>query len=106
MSLRELKGLSTEGSTVQVSQEEIKKLQNQDEYLVCYVNYLDCGSLPSDDHTARKVVLESKNFELIDGLLHHEDPACPGCWCLVVPRELRQQLLEEGSCRLVCGSLF
>ena len=68
------------------------------------MKYLECGSLPSDDQAARKVVLESKNFELIiDGLLHHEDPACPGCWCLVVPKELRPQLLEEAHAGLFAG---
>ena len=73
------------------SQEEIRRLQNQDENLVCYVKYLECGSLPLDDQTARKVVLESKNFEIIDDLLHHEDPTCLCRWCLMVPKELQPQ---------------
>ena len=67
------------------------------------MKYLKCGSLPSDDQAARKVVLESKNFELISGLLHHEDSACPGCWCLVVPKELRPQLSEEAHAGLSAG---
>jgi hypothetical protein len=82
------------------SRDEIKKLQSDDENLVCYVK---CGSLPSDDRSAKKVVFKSKNFELIDGLLHHEDPACPGRWCLVVPKELRSQLLEEAHAGLFAG---
>ena len=96
----EVEGVSPQ---VKESHEELRKLQSQDESLVCYVKYLECNSLPSDDQAARRVVLESKNFELIDGLLHREDPACPGRWCLVVPKELRPQLLEEAHAGLFAG---
>ena len=47
-------------------------------------------------------MLESKNFELIDGLLYR-DPVCPGRWCLVVPKELCSQLLEEAHAGLFAG---
>ena len=85
------------------SRDEIRKLQGQDDDLVRYVKYLERGSLPPDNQSAKKVVLESKNFELIDGLLHHEDPVCPGRWCLVIPKELRSQLLEEAHAGLFAG---
>ena len=91
------------GPKVLESQDEIRKLQGQDDDLVRYVKYLECGSLSSDDQSVRKVVLESKNFELIDGLLHREDPVCPGRWCLVVPKELCSQLLEEAHAGLFAG---
>ena len=91
------------GPKVTESQDEIRKLQGQDDDLVRYMKYLVCGSLPSDDQSARKVVLKSKNFELIDGLLHHKDPACPGRWCLVVPKELHSHLLEEAHVGLFVG---
>ena len=48
-------------------------------------------------------MLESRNFELIDALLHREDPTCPGHWCLVVPKELLPQLLEETHAGLFAG---
>ena len=85
------------------SRDEIQKLQGQDDDVVCYVKYLECGSLPKDDQSARKMVLESKNFELIDGLLYHEDPVCPGRWCLVVPKKFRSQLLEEAHAGSFAG---
>ena len=81
----------------------MEQLQSQDAYLACYRKHLECDSLPSDDQTARRVMLESRNFELIDGLLHREDPTCPGCWCLVVPKKLRPQLLEEAHAGLFAG---
>ena len=64
--------------TISRSREEVRELQCQDEELVFYVKFLDSGFLPSDDQTARKVILGSKLFELIDGLLYHENPTCPG----------------------------
>ena len=70
---------------------------------MCYIQYLERGALPIDGQTAKRVVLESKQFELIDGLLHREDPSCPGRWCLVVPKELRPQLLEEAHSCLFAG---
>ena len=48
-------------------------------------------------------MLESKNFELIDSLLLHEDPVCPGRWCLVVPKELHSQLLQKANAGLFAG---
>lgn len=41
--------------------------------------------------------------KLFDGLLYHEDPTCPGRWCLVVPKELRKTLLEEAHAGIFAG---
>ena len=65
------------------TREELCRLQLQDETQAWYVNYLEQGSIPNSDPMARNVLLGSKNYEMIDGPLHHEDPTCPGRWRLV-----------------------
>ena len=78
------------------SSEKIRELQLQDCDLAQYVMYLECGGLPEEDRVAKKVVLESRRMEVIDGIL---DALYPGCWCVVVPKELRFDLLTEAhSC--------
>ena len=53
------------------------------------------GLLPEDPKLAKKIVMESQHYEIIDGVLHHESPSYPGHWCIVVPQQLRPQLLHE-----------
>ena len=57
--------------------------------------YHSHGLLPEDQKVARKIVLESQHYEMIDGVLHQENPNHPGRWCVVVPKELHSQLLTE-----------
>ena len=51
---------------VKETQGELRQLQIKDPELACYVAYLENGDLPTDDRTARKVVLGSKQYEMID----------------------------------------
>ena len=39
--------------------------------------------------------MEGPKFDLIDGVLYFEYPSSPRKWSIVVPRHLRQILLEE-----------
>ena len=48
-------------------------------------DYLERGVLPLDEGMA-KVILESEHHEVIQGVLHFEPVAFPGCLCVVVPR--------------------
>ena len=68
-------------------------------------SYLSDGTLPADEKLARKVVLESRHFDLLDGVLHHENPHRPGKWCLAVPVSLRSALLEDAHDGLLAGHL-
>ena len=53
------------------SMSEIRELQQKDTYLVSYYfEYFDQGAVPTDDKSARKLVMECKKHELIDGVLH------------------------------------
>ena len=47
-----------------------KQLQCQDVDLAPYIEYLEHSVLPPDELDARKVVLGSKQYEMIDGILH------------------------------------
>ena len=47
--------------------------------------------------------MESKRMELIDGVLHREDVSDSSRWCLVVPCELRSNLLEEAHSCVFAG---
>ena len=86
--------------------EELKQLQCQDVDLAPYIKYLEHSILPSDERDARKVVLRSKQYEIIDGILHYESPIRPGRWCIVVPTVLHQQLLEEAHAGVFSGHFF
>lgn len=67
--------------------------------------YLADSALPEDDKVARKIVLESHHFDLLDGVLHHENPHSPGKWCVAVPTTLQADLLEDAHSGLLAGHL-
>ena len=75
--------------------EQAKKLQREDTECKVRLAYLEEGTLPDDDQRARRLSLERPHFIVIDGCLFHENPHRPGKWCLVVPEQMRQQLLHE-----------
>ena len=54
-----------------------------------------CGDLPDDKKQTQRVVVESKLFSVIEGVLHREDPMFPGRNCVVVPPTLRVALMEK-----------
>lgn len=53
---------------------ELRRLQAQDTDLAFYIEYLERDSQPDNEHIARRVVLGSKQYEIIDGVLHYKDP--------------------------------
>ena len=69
--------------------------QQEDPEMASMFAYLVNGILPEDDKVSHRLVLESKQFEVTDSELYHENSFVPGRWCLVVPKELRTQLLTE-----------
>ena len=75
--------------------QEVWKLQKNDPDLQQIIALIECGKLPADKKLARKLVLEQDQYDIIDGILHHENPANPGYWRIVVPKSLQQNVLEE-----------
>ena len=53
--------------------EEISKLQREDSDYAQLIAYLENGTLPQDAHGCRKLVLESRQFHLVGGVLYHEN---------------------------------
>lgn len=88
---------------VRESYEDIRKLQLADPKFVTRIEYLERDTLPADEAIARRIAIESKAFEMIDGVLHHESPSIPGRWCVVVPRKLRPEVLKEAHDGVFAG---
>ena len=80
-------------------------MQMEDVDLQPYMKYHSHGLLLEDQNVARKIVLESQHYEMIDGVLHHENPNQPGRWCIVVPKKLHSQLLNEAHAGCFGGHL-
>ena len=89
----EAKGESTPSSAE--CESDIGRLQRRDGELSVILDYLEKDILPTDVRQARKLAVESPNFEVIDGVLCYENPATPGLWRIAVPKSLRPTLLKE-----------
>ena len=57
---------------------EIRDLQQQDPSLVVRCRYLEHGQLPDGEQESRRLVLESQNYEVMQGVLFYEPPTVPG----------------------------
>ena len=69
--------------------------QRSDPALQPLIDYLEKGTLPAADAEARKLVISSEAFDIVDGVLYHEKPNSPGRWCMVVPSGRREELMRE-----------
>lgn len=85
----------TESPHMEIANKEISNLQHKEPDLHCRITLLERGELPANEKLAKKLVLEQDQCNMIDGILHHENPANPGCWRIVVPKSLQQEVLEE-----------
>ncbi len=92
-----------------ISQPEAEQMQligaaqREDPELLALFGYLEQGALPSEETVARRTVLESEHYEVIQGVLHFEPVAFPGCLCVVVPKWLRPKLLHEAHASCFAG---
>ena len=59
------------------------------------IDYLELGVLPGDDVRARRILLQSSQFTVIDGVLYFIDPKQRSHKKAAVPEQLRQQILRE-----------
>lgn len=69
-------------AAVEAVSSEYREEQYHEPEFKAVIDYLKEGILPQDDKEARKIVLRSDNFDVIDGLLHYENPNFPGRWCV------------------------
>ena len=84
---------------------DLAKRQSQDNDMAGMIAYLKDGTLPDDERSSHRVVLESKHFELVDEVLYHKNAVFPGRCCAVVLQEVRQSLLEEAHQGRFAGHL-
>ena len=86
-------------SLSQELQEQLEDIQQQqqrrDLELLLLINYLHIGELPDKEKAAKKIVLESAKYDPMNAVLYSEYPTAPHHWCIVVPKELQELLLEE-----------
>ena len=78
----------------------IQSCQEADQALVPLLEYLKDGKLPSDAKLAKRIILESQYYSLLDNVLHHESPSYT---CVVVPKELQSQVIGEAHGGLFAG---
>ena len=95
--------VTTSEEEEEVTDQDLQSLREQqweDPKLKPMLQYLSDKILPCDKVAATRIVMESKHYDLMDGVLRFENPAFPKRWCVVVPQELKQQTLEEahGGC--------
>ena len=74
--------------------------QKLDRKLSPLIKYLDEGALPNDDKLARKILLQSANYNYTDGLLYHQQASRARNINqlhiqLVIPDNLRAVILKE-----------
>ena len=74
---------------------EMTRLQQQDVDLQQILNYLQQGILPTDEKTARRLVLESSSYSVVDGVLYHIDGRRGTKSRIVVSQSVREQLMSE-----------
>ena len=72
-----------------------EELQGQDSELGQVVRCVQEGVMPEDSKVRRCVLSEEGRFVVLDGILYYVDPARKDRTRLVVPRVLRQKLMEK-----------
>ena len=76
-------------------QEDFGAQQQKDKELKEMIQFLMDGSLPDDNKVARKVAIQATCFTIIDGVLYFVDNKRNNRKRCVVPRHLRNQIMEE-----------
>ena len=75
--------------------QEVRQYQLKDANLRAMMVYVEKEELPEDEKAAKKLILESKSYEMVEGVLHHKHAKDPAKWCVVVPKEEQPKLLGE-----------
>ena len=71
----------------------LSRRQEADPVLKPLMKYLDCGAVPEDKTTARKVILESAQYALLEGVLYHVEK--DKSLRVVPPSSDREKLFNE-----------
>ena len=83
---------------------KIQESQREDKDLLQLIEYMENGSLPEDPVAAKKIATQAlKGYYLVDGILFFEDSAVSGRRRMVVPTQLRRQVLLENHSAVFAG---
>ena len=74
---------------------EMTVLQREDPDLQMIFSYLEKKKLPSDEKKARKLVLESDRYTILDGVLHYVDNSRGNRLRVAAPSAICETLLQE-----------
>ena len=75
--------------------DELLEAQRKDPEVLEMLNYLEHGELPANDKDARRTVMQSSTYCLIDKVLYYVDSHRGNIRRIVVPRSLRDRILSE-----------
>ena len=71
------------------------ELQRADSNLQPIFHYLEKGELPADEKEARKLVLESSQFSIVDSVMYFADNSLENWLRLAAPTSIHEKLLAE-----------
>ena len=76
--------------------EQVQQEQRQDPILAKLIDYLRGGTLPEDSSEAQRVLVQGKKgYYVVDNILYYEGTDMPGRRHLVVPKHLRERIVDE-----------
>ena len=67
------------------------------------IHFLDTDELPADDKQARKIAVQQSIFTVVDDVLYYIDPKRDHQKRIAVPKQLREQVLEEAHRGVMSG---
>jgi len=69
--------------------------QRKDSEILAITQYLERKILPESTMYARRIAAQAPLFTLVDEISYYLDNKQPGVRCIVVPKHLREQILQE-----------
>ena len=69
--------------------------QRKDPQLREIIHFLDTDELSADDKRVRKIAVQQSMFTVVDDVLYYIDPKRDHQKRIAVPKQLREQILEE-----------
>ena len=92
----ELYHIDIQSTLKSVTPAEFREKQSNDPHWKAYVDYINEGILPEDEKFAKKLILESQHFDIIDGLLCHLQKQRYGTVKQVcMPEEFQSELIQQ-----------
>ena len=96
--------LAMEAEVKETMMEKVRHFQRSDKELAQLMDYLEKKCLPEEQSDAKRVLAQStKGFYITDGVLYFENPESSTRRKLVVPTDLRNEILRENHEAVFAG---